>query len=96
VESEIDAPEEELNELSDSLLSHGAPKALLLLEDEGQDYNAVLQAFKEAGLHNPVCMYHCKNSDEVLDMLDRRGLIALLKEQLMEKQDKPLVLFHWI
>jgi hypothetical protein len=96
IEADIDAPEEELTEMSNALLSGVAPKAILLVEDGGQDYNAVLQAFKEAGLHNPVCVYHCQNGDEVMDMLDQRGLVNLLREQLMDKQDKPLVLFHWI
>jgi two-component system response regulator len=44
---------------------------ILLVEDSPEDLEAMLRAFKRAGIANPVV--HCRNGDEALDYLFQRG-----------------------
>lgn len=47
---------------------------ILLIEDSPEDTETTLRAFKKAGLVNPV--FHCRDGDEALDYLCRRGKFA--------------------
>jgi two-component system, response regulator len=44
---------------------------ILLVEDSPEDYEAMLRAFRKAGLANPIV--RCSTGDEALDFLHRRG-----------------------
>lgn len=47
---------------------------ILVVEDSPEDYEAMIRAFKKAGLDNPV--WHCAHGDEALDFLYHRGVYA--------------------
>jgi CheY-like chemotaxis protein len=46
-------------------------KPILLVEDSEEDREALLRAFKQIGLDNPI--FHCESADEALDFLFQRG-----------------------
>jgi CheY-like chemotaxis protein len=47
---------------------------ILLVEDSPEDTEAMMRAFKKAGLANPI--YHCIDGDDALDYLHQRGRYA--------------------
>ncbi len=47
---------------------------ILLVEDSPEDTEAMLRAFRKAGLANPV--QHCSDGDDALDFLFQRGRYA--------------------
>lgn len=49
-------------------------KPILVVEDNGEDYETVLRAFKKVGISNPIT--RCEDGDEALDYLFRRGRYA--------------------
>jgi two-component system, response regulator len=54
------------------MISNSQP--ILLVEDTPEDAEATLRAFKKAGMANPI--FHCKDGDDALDYLRRRGKYA--------------------
>ncbi|MCP4409423.1 MAG: response regulator [Gammaproteobacteria bacterium] len=49
-------------------------QAILIVEDNNEDYEATKRAFRKAGLRNS--LYRCEDGDEALDYLHRRGKYA--------------------
>lgn len=47
---------------------------ILLVEDNPEDFQAILRAFANAGLTNPII--HCEDGDDALDYLFGRGIYA--------------------
>ena len=48
-------------------------RAILLVEDSPEDFEATRRAFRRAGLKNP--MLHCATGDDALDFLHHRGAV---------------------
>jgi CheY-like chemotaxis protein len=49
-------------------------RLILIVEDSPEDFEAMLRAFKKAGLRNPTA--HCEDGDDALDYLYQRGAYA--------------------
>ncbi len=49
-------------------------QAILIVEDNNEDYEATKRAFRKAGLRNN--LHRCEDGDEALDYLHRRGKYA--------------------
>lgn len=49
-------------------------RLILIVEDSPEDYEAMMRAFKKAGLRNPTA--RCEDGDEALDYLYQRGAYA--------------------
>ena len=53
----------------------GTPNQLILLvEDSPEDFEMTVRSLQKAGLKNPI--HHCRDGDEALDFLYRRGSYA--------------------
>jgi len=57
-----------------STITRTKTQPILLVEDSPEDYEATVRAFKKASVAN--CLYRCKDGDEALDYLFRRGRYA--------------------
>lgn len=49
-------------------------QAILIVEDNNEDYEATKRAFRKAGLRNS--LHRCEDGDEAMDYLHRRGKYA--------------------
>lgn len=58
--------------MNEATLKMQQQQLILIVEDNEDDYEAVLRAFKNAQLHNPV--FRCKTGDEALAYLKQEGV----------------------
>ena len=55
-------------------ITMGHDVRILVVEDNPEDYETTRRAFSKAGMQNS--LFHCKDGDEALDYLFRRGNYA--------------------
>lgn len=58
-------------------MSNLETRLILAVEDSPEDFEAMMRAFKKAGLRNPTA--RCEDGDEALDYLYQRGAYAALE-----------------